>query len=69
MDIVTDLPESEGATMIFVVVNRFTTMTDCIANGKKNSPMVAQAYFENVCKYHGFPEDVVSDRDSPFTGQ
>jgi hypothetical protein len=35
---------------------------------KKDSPMVAQAYLENVWKYHGFPEDVVYDRDTTFTG-
>jgi transposase InsO family protein len=29
---------------------------------------VALAYLENVWKYHGFPEDVVSDRDATFTG-
>jgi hypothetical protein len=35
---------------------------------KKDSPTVARAYLENVWKYHGFPEDVVSDSDSTFTG-
>jgi hypothetical protein len=36
---------------------------------KQDSPTVAKAYLENVWKYHGFPEDVVSDRDGTFTGQ
>jgi len=35
---------------------------------KKDSPRVALAYLENVWKFHGFPEDVVSDRDTTFTG-
>ena len=35
---------------------------------KKDSPTVASAYMDNVWKYHGFPEDLVSDRDSTFTG-
>jgi hypothetical protein len=34
---------------------------------KKDSPMVAWAYLENLWKYIGFPEDVVSDSDSTFT--
>jgi hypothetical protein len=68
-DFITDLPESEGATIILVVVDRFTKMAHCIPIKKKDSPTVAQAYFENVWMYHGFPEDVVSDRDGTFTGQ
>jgi len=35
---------------------------------RKDSPTVARAYLEKVWKYHGFPEDVVSDRDTTFTG-
>jgi hypothetical protein len=35
---------------------------------KKDSPTVARAYLENIWKYHGFPEDIVSNRDSTFTG-
>jgi len=68
-DFITDLPESEGATMILVVVDRFTKMAHFIPIKKKDSPTVARAYLENVWKYHGFPEDVVSDRDGTFTGQ
>jgi len=67
-DFVTDLPVSEGATMILVVGDRFTKMAHFIPIKKKDSPTVAKAYLENVWKYHGCPEDVVSDRDSTFTG-
>jgi len=65
---ITDLPESEGATIILVVVDRFTKMAHFIPFKKKDSPTVARAYLENVWKYHGFPKDIVSDRDSTFTG-
>jgi len=67
-DFITDLPESEGATIILVVVDRFTEMAHFIPIKKKDSPTVARAYLENVWKYHGFPEDVVSDRDSTIMG-
>jgi len=68
-DFITDLPESLGYTKILVVVDRFTKMAHFIPLSKKDSPTVAKAYLENVWKYHGFPEDVVSDRDGTFTGQ
>jgi len=68
MDFITDLPESEGATIILVVVDRFTKMAHFIPIKKNDSPTVARAYLENVWKYHGVPEDVVSDRDPTFTG-
>jgi len=67
-DYITDLPESEGATIILVVVDRFTKMAHFVPIKKKDSPTVARAYLENVWKYHGFPEDVVSDRNTTFTG-
>jgi len=67
-DFITDLQESEEATMILVVVDRFTKMAHFIPIRKKDSPTVARAYLENVWKYLGFPEDVVSDRDTTFTG-
>jgi len=54
--------------MILVVVDQFTKMAQFIPIKKKDSPTVARVYLENVWKYHGFPEDVVSDRDSTFTG-
>jgi len=67
-DFITDLPESEGATIILVLVDRFTKMAHFVPIKKKDSPTVARAYLENIWKYHGFPEDVVSDRDTTFTG-
>jgi len=54
--------------MILVVVDRFTKMAHFIPIKKKDSPSVARAYLDNVGKYDGFPEDVVSDRDTMFTG-
>lgn len=68
MDFITDLPEFEGATIILVVVDHFTKMAHCMPIKKKDSPTVARADVENVWKYHSFPKDVVSDRDSTFKG-
>jgi hypothetical protein len=68
-DFITDEPESEGATMIFVVMDRFTKMANFILIKKKDCPTVAQAFLENFWNYHWFPEDVVPDQDGTFTGQ
>jgi transposase InsO family protein len=64
-----DLPESAGAMMLLVLVDRFTQTAHFIPINKKDSPTVAQVYLDNVWKYHGSPKDVVSDRDGTFTGQ
>lgn len=68
-DCINDLPESEGVTMIPVVVDHFTKMPYFIPIKKNDSLIVAQAYLKNVCKFHGYREDVFSDRDDTFTGQ
>jgi hypothetical protein len=47
-DFITNLPESEGATIFLVVVDRFTKMAHFIAIKKKHSPSVAIAYLKNV---------------------
>jgi len=62
-DFITDLPESEGATILLVVVDRFTKMAHFIPIKRTDSPTVARAYLENVWKFHGLSKDVVSDRD------
>jgi hypothetical protein len=67
-DFITDLSKSEGVTMILVVVDLFTKMAHFIPIKKKDAPTVARTYLKNVWKHHGFPEDIVSNRDSSFTG-
>jgi hypothetical protein len=54
--------------MILVVVDHYIKMAHFIPMKKKDSLIVAWVYLENVWKYDGFLEDVVSDRDSTFTG-
>jgi len=62
------LPESEGCSKTLVVVDRFMMMAHFIPISKKDSPMMARAYMEDVWKYHRVPEDMVSDRDRMFSG-
>jgi len=68
-DFITDLPESTGYKNILVVVDRFTKMAHFIPTVKRDAVEVAGAYLNGVWKYHGIPEDVVSDQDATFTGQ
>ena len=71
MDFITQLPRTKrGHDAIFVVVDRLTkmvhiapTQTDVNAEG------TAKLYVDNVFKHHGLPLDIVSDRDSRFTGK
>jgi len=60
-DSIRDLPKSGGKRNILVVVDRFTKMAHFIPIDKRDSTTVAKAYQDQVSKYHGFPEYVVSD--------
>jgi len=68
-DFITDLPESQEYKNILVVVDRFTKMAHFIPIINREATEVARAYLNGVWKYHGIPEDIVSDRDATFTGQ
>jgi hypothetical protein len=43
-DFITDLPDSKGATMILMVVGRFTKIAHFIPIRKKDSPTVGRTY-------------------------
>jgi len=47
-DFITNLPESEGATVILVMVDHFTKLEHFIRIKKKDSPTVARANLENL---------------------
>src|SRR6202163_1415711 len=68
VDFITDLPESNGNRNIMVVVDRFTKMAHFIPTDKREASTVARLFLNNVWKYHGMPIDIVSDRDTVFTG-
>ena len=67
MDLITDLPLVGGVDSILVVVDRFTKMSHFIACTKTiNSFKLADMFFEQIVRLHGFPRDIVSDRGSIF---
>ena len=70
MDLITDLPVVGGVNSILVIVDRFTKMSHFIACNKTiNSFKLADLFFDQIVRLHGFPRDIVSDRGSIFVSQ
>ena len=68
MDWIVDLPESNGYTQIWVIVDRFTTMSHLIPLRTKTSAKdIAQIFRKEIWKTHGLLTDIVSDRDTKIT--
>ena len=68
MDFIMDLPLSKGFDSIFVVVDRLTKMTHFVpCNKTVIDEETARLFIDNVYKYHGLPDDIISDRGTQFT--
>jgi hypothetical protein len=69
MDFITGLPNSEGKSVIMVIVDRLTKYAHFFALSHPfKSSTVATTFIETVQKLHGIPKIIVSDRDLIFTG-
>ncbi|KAH9313298.1 hypothetical protein KI387_028333, partial [Taxus chinensis] len=67
MDFVTGLPNVNGKTCMYVVVDRLTKYAHFFPLPTKfDGPMIADLYFREVLKLHGVPKNIVSDRDIRF---
>ncbi|ESK82068.1 retrotransposon nucleocapsid protein [Moniliophthora roreri MCA 2997] len=71
MDLVTDLPESEGYDTILVVVDHSSTkgviFTPC--NKTIDTEQTATLLLNNVYKQFGLPNKIISDRDPRFAAK
>jgi len=68
MDFITRLPNSEGKSVIMVIVDRLTKYAHfCALSHPFKASTVATAFMETVQKLHGSPKIIVSDRDPIFT--
>lgn len=69
MDFITQLPRSaNGYDAIMVVCDRLSKEAIFVEmHTTATAPQVAQLYFNHVCRRRGFPQSIVSDRDSKFT--
>lgn len=70
MDFISGFPKVNGMCSIFVVVDRLSKYGVFAATPESYTAEVAAGlFFKNVVKYFGLPDDIVSDRDSRFTGR
>ena len=71
MDFVGPLPKtSKGHDFLLSVVDKFSKMVHFIACTQKvTASEVAQLVYDGVVRLHGFPECILSDRDSRFTSR
>lgn len=67
MDFIEKLPVSGGKDTV-LVVDRFTRFAHFVPLAHPFTALqVAQLYLNTVCKFHGIPLSIVSDRDKVFT--
>jgi hypothetical protein len=69
MDFITGLPKVHGKDCIYVVVDRLTKFTHFYAiSTDYNVVQMAELFFKEVFRLHGLPQNIVTDKDSPFIG-
>jgi hypothetical protein len=69
MDFITDLPLSEDCDQLWVIIDRFMKMAHFILLKKdqKIAEHLVRIFAYEICRFHGIPTDIISDRDSRFT--
>jgi hypothetical protein len=71
MDFIGPLPKTAaGHDWLLVVVDKFSKMVHLIpCNQNVTAKEVAQLVYDGVIRLHGFPESIISDRDTRFTSR
>jgi hypothetical protein len=69
LDLITGLPRSKaGFDAIVVFVDKLTKMVHYVATTTNvTAPQLATLFMREVCRLHGIPESILSDRDPRFT--
>ena len=64
MDFIIGLPNSEGKSVIMVIVDRLTKYTHfCALSHPFKASTISIAFMETIQKLHGRPNIIVSDKD------
>lgn len=67
MDFIESLPNSEGYTVIWVIVDRFSKAAHFIPlKHPYTAQVLAEVFMSQIFKLHGLPSSIVSDRDPLF---
>lgn len=67
MDFIDGLPKSSGKDSILVVIDRYTKYAHFFTlTYPYSASQIAQVFLDNICKLHGLPSSIVSDRDPIF---
>jgi hypothetical protein len=62
MDFITNLPSSKAFDSIFVVIDRLIKMAHFMPYNKMvMGEEIAKFFIDNIYKYHGLPDDIISD--------
>ncbi|KAJ1194909.1 hypothetical protein NDU88_004194 [Pleurodeles waltl] len=70
MDLIVDLPSSQGFNTILVFVDTFTKMAHFIPLKEiPRAPQVAQLFTQHIVRAYGIPKILVSDRGSQFVSR
>ncbi|KAK3508687.1 hypothetical protein QTP70_004201 [Hemibagrus guttatus] len=70
VDFITDLPNSRTHTCIFVIVDRFSKACRLLPlKGPPTAMEAAELLFNQVFRYFGIPENIVSDRGPQFVSR
>ena len=67
-DLIIFLPECNGFDAIMTIVDRLSKRVRYIATRSNiDSKEVARIFFDELVRHYGFPEKIISDRDTKFT--
>lgn len=68
LDFIEALPNSYGKEVILVVVDRLTKYAHFLALSHPYTvEQIVTVFMDNIVKLHGFPKEIISDRDRIFT--